>query len=66
MSPVPELMKTEQAANFIAVTPATLTTWRCTRKNRIPFVRIGRAVRYRRSDLLAYIERNTVDAEVSA
>lgn len=32
-------------------------------QNALPYAKLGRAVRYRASDLVAYIERNTVKAE---
>jgi hypothetical protein len=32
-------------------------------QNALPYAKLGRAERYRASDLVAYIERNTVKAE---
>ena len=51
-----ELLDTEQAAKFLSLMPSTLNKERCTRSLGIPFVKIGRSVRYRRSDLESYIE----------
>ncbi|MGZ4978017.1 MAG: helix-turn-helix domain-containing protein [Methylobacter sp.] len=39
---------------------ATLIKWRSTGEVRIPFVRIGRQIKYRTSDLKAFIEINTI------
>jgi len=61
-SPRPELLTTTQAADILGVMPSSLVTWRCTKAVRVPFVKIGHAVRYRRRDLEAYIEACTVDA----
>jgi len=47
------------AAEFLKLSPRTLQAWRP--QGRGPrFVRAGRAVRYRRRDLIAWIEENTV------
>ena len=62
-----ELVTTAEAAELLGTTAGTLTTWRCTRKIRVPFVRVGRNVRYRRQDLERFLEAVTVDAvEVEA
>jgi excisionase family DNA binding protein len=58
------LLNTSQAAEYLGTSPATLTTWRCTRATRIPFVKIGRSVRYRRRDLDRFIDQQTVDSSV--
>ncbi len=47
------------AAELLGLSTRTLQAWRST--NRGPaFVRAGRAIRYRRRDLLAWIETNTI------
>ena len=47
------------AAELLGLSTRTLQAWRST--NRGPaFVRAGRAIRYRRGDLLAWIEVNTI------
>ena len=48
-----------QAAAILAVKPATLRAWVLARKN-IAFVRVGRLIRFKQADLLAFIEKNTV------
>lgn len=58
-SPGPEnLLDTAAAAAFLGCTASTLNTWRCTRKCKIPFVKIGSLVRYRRRDLEAFLANN--------
>jgi len=57
----PEILTTKQAAEYICVAEAILTTWRCTKAVRVPFIKIsGKCVRYRKSDLDAFIESNVV------
>jgi excisionase family DNA binding protein len=45
-----------QAAEYLGIAPATLTQWRCTGRHALPFLRVGRLIRYRVSDLDAWLE----------
>ncbi len=54
-----ELLNTEHAAALICVSHGTLSVWRSTGRYGIPFIKIGRKVRYRKSDLLAWLESRT-------
>lgn len=58
-----ELLTSEQAAQILGVKPQSLAVWRLYGKN-LPFVKVGRLVRYRREDLEQWIERQTVSVEV--
>ena len=40
------LVDEKLAAEILGITPGTLSVWRCTRRYRLPYVKIGRAVRY--------------------
>jgi excisionase family DNA binding protein len=53
-----ELLSRRQAAEYLGVTEQTLAIWKCTKRYDLPFVKVGRLVKYRRSDLNAFIERN--------
>ena len=53
-----------EAAEMLGLRPGTLNVWRSTRRVNIPFVKIGRAVRYRMSDLHDFIAKRTVNADV--
>lgn len=50
------LMTTEQAAGLLQVTPAALRQMRY-RRAAPPAIKLGGRVRYRRSDVLAWIEQ---------
>jgi excisionase family DNA binding protein len=54
----PRLVNINEASTLIAVKPSTLRAWVLSRK--IPFVRVGRLIRFKRSDLLALIETHSV------
>lgn len=63
--PFPELVTEEEAARALGVSHGTLKSARLHRLQsnplrNLPHVRIGRAVRYRRADIVEWIERNTV------
>lgn len=59
--PVPRLINQESAANILGVSPKWLERDRWAER-RIPYVKIGRGVRYRASDIVAYIDANTQGA----
>ncbi len=54
------LTDTNGAAQYLKIPAKTLQKWRSTGYANIPYVKIGRKVRYRPSDLRAFIERNLV------
>ncbi|MDO8845902.1 helix-turn-helix domain-containing protein [Methylicorpusculum sp.] len=54
------LTDTEGAAVLLSIPAATLTKWRSTGEVRIPFVKIGRQVKYRTSDLKRFVESSTI------
>ena len=60
-----ELLSNKEAADYIGVAPGTLEVWRCTKRYKIPHIKLGnRLVKYRKSALDAFLESRTVDAEV--
>lgn len=61
-----ELLSPDQAAATIDVTSGTLSVWRSTGRYGIPFIKIGRKVRYRKSDLLAWLESRTRESGTTA
>lgn len=50
------LLTEDEAAALLKVQPATLATWRVRGRPHLPFVRVGRCVRYRPQDIGAFIE----------
>lgn len=53
------LLDEKQAAEVLTVEPGTLSVWRSTGRYKIPFVKVGRRVRYRRADLDAWLDSRT-------
>ena len=62
LSPRDELLDSKQAAAYLNCQPQTLMLWRCTGRYNLPFVKIGRLARYKRSDLDRFIASRTVGA----
>ena len=54
-----DLLDEQQAASTIDVTPGTLSVWRSTGRYNLPFIKVGRKVRYRRVDLERWLEART-------
>ena len=60
MSKLSDYLHTAEAAEYLGVLPPTLTNWRCTRKYPLPFIKVGRLVRYRIEDVERFLESRTV------
>lgn len=58
------LLTQEQAAEVLGVTPRYVRDMRA--RNVLPYVKVGKLVRFRRSDLVAFIEANLVDKREGA
>jgi excisionase family DNA binding protein len=57
-----KLMTPQEVADFIGVSVETLNVWRATRRYKLPYIKVGRLVRYRTSDILAFLESRTQPA----
>ena len=52
-----ELLTEEEAADYLQIRVQTLRQWRSggyRKKEKIPYLKVGRAVRYRKADLIAW------------
>lgn len=61
-----ELLDEKQAADYLTVSPGTLSVWRSTGRYSLPFVKVGRRVRYRIADLDAWLEARARDTGATA
>lgn len=57
------LLTPPEAAAYIGVTENTLSVWRCVGRYNIPFVKVGRLVKYRKSALDAFLDRRTISCK---
>jgi excisionase family DNA binding protein len=55
------LFSTSEAADYLGLASNTLPVWRCTGRYDIPYIKVGRLVRYRKSALDAFLQRRTQD-----
>ena len=65
-SNISDLSDEKAAADFLGVATGTLSVWRSTGRYNLPFIKVGRKVRYRKSDLLAWLERRTRETGATA
>ena len=56
-----KLITPKEAALYLGLAPETLTTWRSTRRYPLPFVKVGRYVRYDLADLDRFLESRKVN-----
>lgn len=61
-----ELLDDHAAAALLDVSPGTLSVWRSTGRYNLPFLKIGRKVRYRRCDLEAWMQARTRESGATA
>ncbi len=53
------LLNESATADFLGVTIGTLQVWRCTKRYNLPYIKVGRLVKYRYSDLMAFLDSRT-------
>lgn len=56
------LLDERAVAEGLGVSVKTLQNWRCTGAVSLPFVKVGRLVRYQEDEISAFIARSTVSA----
>ena len=61
-----DLLDDHAAAALLDVSPGTLSVWRSTGRYALPFLKIGRKVRYRRSALEAWMQARTRESGATA
>ena len=55
-----KLLTREQAAEFLGLKPQTLGVWATTKRYALPYIKVGRSVRYRLADLETFIASRVV------
>lgn len=56
----PELLTPTQMAQMLGVSTGTLAVWRCTKRYALPYIKVGRSVRYSRAHGNEFIAARTV------
>lgn len=58
-----KLLNEKESAEFLGLeNHQTLAVWRCNKRYQIPYIKIGRNVRYRLSDLQRWVDSRTCAA----
>lgn len=55
------LLNNAEAAALLNIKPGTLNIWRSSKRYNLPYVKVGKAVRYKVEDIEAFIEKNTIE-----
>ncbi len=55
-----KLLTREETSEALGVKPQTLACWACTGRYGLPFVKVGRLVRYRMKDIEKFLKSRTV------
>ena len=59
-SGVKNLLTTSEAAKFLSIPARTLENWRCNQRYDLPYVKLGRIIRYRMADLENWVQGRLV------
>lgn len=54
-----KLLNTLEASQYLGVTRDTLAVWRTTRRYELPYIKVGRLVKYRLTDLDEWLNNRT-------
>lgn len=57
-----QLLSPKQASLLLGVSIQTLAIWRCNKRYALKYVKVGRYVRYRYSDILEFLDSRTVES----
>lgn len=55
----PEYMSTQTAAVYMGLKPQTLSAWRCSGRYCLPFLKVGRKVLYKKTDVDTWMSERT-------
>jgi len=53
------LLNSKETAEYLGVSQDTLSVWRSVRRYNIPFIKVGRLVKYRKSALDTFLDSRT-------
>lgn len=54
-----KLLSAKEAAYMLGVSVSALYVWKCTGRYDLPVIKVGRLNKYRKSDVMAFLERHT-------
>jgi len=60
LDPNQPLLTTQETAKMLGTTAGTLNVWRCTKRYALAYIKIGSSVRYRRQDVMDFINARRI------
>ncbi|PIP88753.1 MAG: excisionase [Bdellovibrionales bacterium CG22_combo_CG10-13_8_21_14_all_38_13] len=60
-----KLLTPMQVAEYLGVDSETLNVWRATQRYNLPYIKVGRLVRYKSEDVQTFIESRTQHFDTS-
>lgn len=60
-----KLLTSKETAKVLGISSRTLDVWRSIGRSHVPFIKVGRSVRYRMSDIENYIQQQTMTQTTS-
>jgi len=60
-----DLLTPDQVASTLGLSHRTLAAWRSSRRNLLPYVKVGSRVRYRSEDISTWLESRTHSSAVN-
>lgn len=54
-----KLLTTNQTAEYLGVGKETLSVWRATKRYNITYIKVGKLIKYRKSDLDRWLDERT-------
>ncbi len=61
-----DYISTITLAAMLEMSPQTIINWRNKNRQHVPFIRVGSCVRYKRTDVMAYLENGAKPVDTSA
>lgn len=61
-----DYISTMTFAAMLEMSPQTIINWRNTGRQHVPFIRVGACVRYKRSDVMAYLANGARPVDAAA
>lgn len=58
-----DLLSRREAAAYLGVAEQTLSIWKCTGRQKLPYLKIGKLVKYKMADLDAFLDNRKHDPE---
>ncbi|WP_038463553.1 helix-turn-helix domain-containing protein [Candidatus Odyssella acanthamoebae] len=55
-----KFLNSKEASSYLGISTVTLAKWRANKQNGLPFIKIGRFIRYRVSDIEQFFKDNTI------